>query len=132
GMSSVSQIPDAYWQNIKELKEYYQAVDDGKTPIAKGCIVTDDEKKYRIVITRLMCDLSLDYDSLSNSLDINFREEFADSLDGLEDMEDDGLLIRDESGLTVTDTGRLFIRNIAMRFDPNIESSSTTRYSRTI
>jgi coproporphyrinogen III oxidase-like Fe-S oxidoreductase len=47
-------------------------------------------------------------------------------------MEEDGLLSRDESGLTVTDTGRLFIRNIAMRFDPNIESSSTTRYSRTI
>ena len=114
------------------MKEYYQAVDDGKTPIAKGYIVSGDEKKYRAVITRLMCDLSLDYDSLSNSLDINFREEFADSLDGLEDMEDDGLLIRDESGLTVTDTGRLFIRNIAMRFDPNIESSSTTRYPRTI
>ena len=71
-------------------------------------------------------------DSASNSLDRNCRGEFADSLDGLEDMEDDGLLIRDESGLTVTDTGRLFIRNIAMRFDPNIESSSTTRYSRTI
>jgi oxygen-independent coproporphyrinogen-3 oxidase len=131
-MSSVSQIPDAYWQNIKELKEYYQAVDDGKTPIAKGYIVSDDEKKYRTVITRLMCDLGLDFDGLSNSLGINFREEFADSLAGLEDMEEDGLLSRDESGLTVTDTGRLFIRNIAMRFDPNIESSSTTRYSRTI
>ena len=132
GMSSVSQIPDAYWQNIKELKEYYQAVDDGKTPIAKGYIVSDNEKKYRTVITRLMCDLGLDFDGLSNSLGINFREEFADSLAGLEDMEEDGLLSRDESGLTVTDTGRLFIRNIAMRFDPNIESTTTTRYSRTI
>ena len=132
GMSSVSQIPDAYWQNIKELKEYYQAVDDGKTPIAKGYIVSGDEKKYRTVITRLMCDLALDFDGLSNSLGINFCEEFADSLAGLEDMEEDGLLSRDESGLTVTDTGRLFIRNIAMRFDPNIESSSTTRYSKTI
>ena len=131
-MSSVSQIPDAYWQNIKELEAYYQAVDEGKMPIAKGCLVTDDEKKYRIVITRLMCDLSLDYDSLSNSLDINFREEFADTLEGLKDMEEDGLLNRNESRLTITNTGRLFIRNIAMRFDPNIESSSTTRYSKTI
>ena len=51
---------------------------------------------------------------------------------GLEDMEKDGLLRRNESGLTVTDAGRLFIRNIAMRFDPEIESSSTTRYSKTI
>ena len=45
---------------------------------------------------------------------------------------DDGLVRLDKSGLTVTDAGRLFIRNIAMRFDPEIETSSTTRYSRTI
>ena len=132
GMSSVSQIPDAYWQNIKDVKDYYQSLDDGKTPIAKACLLTGREKKHRTVITRLMCDLSLDYDDLSSNLDINFREEFATTLEGLEDMENDGLLRRNESGLTVTDAGRLFIRNIAMRFDPEIESSSTTRYSRTI
>jgi len=107
-------------------------VDDGKTPIAKGYIVSGDEKKYRTVITRLMCDLSLDYDDLSDRLDIDFRDEFTDSLAGLQDMVDDGLLTRNESGLSVTNAGRLFIRNIAMRFDPNIESSSTTRYSMTI
>ena len=132
GMSSVSQIPDAYWQNIKELKEYYRAVDGGETPIAKACLVSDEEKKYRTVITRLMCDLSLDYADLSEDLDISFREEFAAVLEGLEDMVDDGLVRLDEPGLTVTDAGRLFIRNIAMRFDPEIETSSTTRYSRTI
>jgi oxygen-independent coproporphyrinogen-3 oxidase len=132
GMSSVSQIPNAYWQNIKDLKEYYQAVDDGKAPIAKACLVTEDEKKHRTVITRLMCDLSLDYDDVSARLGINFRNEFAAALGSLEDMESDGLVRRDDSGLTVTNAGRLFIRNIAMRFDPNIESSSNTRYSRTI
>ena len=132
GMSSVSQIPDAYWQNIKDLKDYYRSLDDGKTPVSKACLLTDQEKKHRTVITRLMCDLSLDYDDLSSNLEINFREEFATSLAGLEDMEKDGLLRRNESGLTVTDPGRLFIRNIAMRFDPEIESSSTTRYSKTI
>jgi len=132
GMSSVSQIPDAYWQNMKEMDEYRRAVDGGEAPIAKACLVSDVEKQTRTVITRLMCDLGLDYDGLSNILDTNFREEFAGTLEGLEDMEGDGLLIRNESGLTVTDIGRLFIRNIAMRFDPNIESSTNTRYSRTI
>jgi len=132
GMSSISQIPDAYWQNIKDLKDYYRSLDDGKAPISKACLLTGQEKMHRKVITRLMCDLSLDYDELSNDLDINFREKFATSLASLEDMDKDGLLRRDESGLTVTDAGRLFIRNIAMRFDPDIESSSTTRYSRTI
>ena len=79
-----------------------------------------------------MCDLSLNYDDLSDRLDIDFRDEFIGSLAGLQDMADDGLLTLNESGLRVTNAGRLFIRNIAMRFDPNIESSSTTRYSKTI
>jgi oxygen-independent coproporphyrinogen-3 oxidase len=36
GMSAISQIPDAYWQNEKELPKYYAALDAGKTPLARG------------------------------------------------------------------------------------------------
>ncbi|MBC8242861.1 MAG: oxygen-independent coproporphyrinogen III oxidase [Verrucomicrobia bacterium] len=132
GMSSVSQIPDAYWQNIKDLKAYQRAVDDGVPPIAKACLVSDAEKQTRTVITRLMCDLSLDYDDLSTRLGIDFREAYVEVIDGLHDMADDGLVRLDASGLAVTDAGRLLIRNIAMRFDPEIETSSAPRYSRTI
>ena len=132
GMSSVSQIPDAYWQNIKELDGYRRAVDDGVAPVAKACLVSDAEKQTRTVITRLMCDLSLNYDDLSMRLGIDFRETYVEVIDGLHDMADDGLVRLDASGLAVTDAGRLFIRNIAMRFDPEIETSSAPRYSRTI
>lgn len=132
GMSSVSQIPDAYWQNIKEMDGYRRAVDDGIAPIAKACLVSDAQKKTRTVITRLMCDLSLNYDDLSAHLEIDFKDTFAEVIDGLRDMADDGLVRLETSGLTVTDAGRLFIRNIAMRFDPAIETSSTPRYSKTI
>jgi len=132
GMSSVSQIPDAYWQNIKELDGYRRAVDDGVAPLAKACLVSDTEKQTRTVITRLMCDLSLDYDDLSMRLGIDFREAYVEVIDGLHDMADDGLVRLDASGLAVTDAGRLLIRNIAMRFDPEIETSSAPRYSRTI
>ncbi len=132
GMSSVSQIPDAYWQNIKEMDGYRRAVDESVAPIAKACLVSDAQKLTRTVITRLMCDLSLDYDDLSAHLDIDFREAFAKVIDGLRDMADDGLVQFDASGLAVTNAGRLFIRNIAMRFDPAIETSSSTRYSKTI
>ena len=132
GMSSVSQIPNAYWQNIKELDGYRRAVDDGVMPVAKACLVSDAEKQIRTVITRLMCDLSLDYDDLSARIGIDFREAFAGVIEGLRDMADDGLVRLDTSGLAVTDAGRLFIRNIAMRFDPAIETTSTPRYSRTI
>ena len=47
-------------------------------------------------------------------------------------FEADGLVRRSETGLEVTDTGRLFIRNIAMCFDNTLASSSERKHSRTI
>ena len=79
-----------------------------------------------------MCDLSLEYDDLSARLGIDFKETFDDVIEGLRDMEEDGLVRLETSGLAVTDSGRLFIRNIAMRFDPSIETGGAPRYSRTI
>jgi coproporphyrinogen III oxidase-like Fe-S oxidoreductase len=39
---------------------------------------------------------------------------------------------RSESGLEVTDTGRLFIRNIAMCFDNTLAPAGERKHSRTI
>src|SRR5207302_1300448 len=39
GMSAISQIPDAYWQNEKELPDYYAALDAGKAPMVRGYLV---------------------------------------------------------------------------------------------
>jgi len=42
------------------------------------------------------------------------------------------LVRRIPGGLEVTDTGRLFIRNIAMTFDNTLSPSSERRHSKTI
>src|SRR5690348_10943479 len=44
GMSSISQIPEAYWQNEKELHKYYEALDSGKVPLARGYLPTEEDK----------------------------------------------------------------------------------------
>jgi coproporphyrinogen III oxidase-like Fe-S oxidoreductase len=36
------------------------------------------------------------------------------------------------AGFVVTDLGRLFIRNIAMRFDAHLPKETERRYSRTV
>ncbi len=36
GMSAISQIPEAYWQNEKELPDYYAALDGNKVPLSRG------------------------------------------------------------------------------------------------
>jgi len=132
GMSSISQIPDAYWQNEKELPPYYAALDAGKVPLARGYFVTAEDKIRRETIMRVMCDLSLDYAAMSAKLGINFTSHFANELASLDDMEADGLVCRTASGFEVTDVGRLFIRNIAMRFDNTLAPPGERKHSQTI
>ena len=77
GMSSISQIPDAYWQNEKELPKWQEAVDTGKIPLQRAYFLTDEDKIRRETIMRVMCDLSLDFAAMSQKLGINFQEHFA-------------------------------------------------------
>ncbi|HVK59373.1 MAG TPA: coproporphyrinogen III oxidase, partial [Candidatus Kapabacteria bacterium] len=60
------------------------------------------------------------------------RDHFAAEIASFQDLEADGLLARSPEGISVTETGRLFIRNIAMRFDAYLPQESERRFSRTI
>lgn len=132
GLSSISQADGVYWQNLKDLPSYYSTLDSGWEPFAKGYVLSADDKIRRRTIMRLMCDMSLDYGALSKDLHINFAHYFKAELDSMTDLEVDGLLRRDANGLTVTETGRLFIRNVAMRFDHYLPAGKERRFSRTI
>jgi len=132
GMSAISQANGIYWQNVKDLPAYYKALDGGAAPFAKGYILSDDDKIRRHTIMRLMCDMSLDYGALAKDLEIDFARYFNAELESLTDLEQDGLLRRGAGGLVVNDTGRLFIRNIAMRFDRYLPASRERRFSKTI
>jgi oxygen-independent coproporphyrinogen-3 oxidase len=132
GMSSISQADGIYWQNLKELPSYYGALDQGKLPLAKGYVMTAEDKIRRETIMRLMCDLGLNYTAMSQSLGINFAEHFAAELATFDDMEADGLLVKTPEGLEVTNLGRLLIRNIAMRFDEYLPKTAERRFSKTI
>src|SRR3974377_1777076 len=132
GMSSISQADGFYWQNHKELADYYGALDAGRLPLHRAYIITEEDRIRRTTIMRLMCDLGLDYADMSNLLGLDFKEHFAHELESLDDMEADGLLVKTPQSLIVTDLGRLLIRNIAMRFDPYANTRKENRFSRTI
>jgi oxygen-independent coproporphyrinogen III oxidase len=132
GMSSISQADGFYWQNHKELPDYCAALDAGKLPQHHGYLMTTEDLVRRTTIMRLMCDLGLDYVMMSKLLGLDFQAHFARELESLGDMEADGLLVKTPQGFSVTDLGRLLIRNIAMRFDAYANTRKENRFSRTI
>lgn len=131
GMSSISQTPNAYRQNEKDIQPYYHALDEGRLPLAKGYILTPEDHIRRETIMRLMCDLRLDYPRMSERLGIDFARHFAPEIESLQIFEEDGLLEMTPQGLIATPGGRFFIRNIAMQFDAYIQPQDN-RFSKTI
>jgi oxygen-independent coproporphyrinogen-3 oxidase len=132
GMSSISQADGLYWQNLKELPAYYAALDRGDLPVSKGYLLTEDDKIRRQTIMRLMCDMGLDYSLMSQYLELDFQQYFTAELASLNDLEADGLIVQTARGLEVTETGRLLIRNIAMRFDAYQGARKEGTFSKTI
>jgi len=132
GVSAISQTHDMYWQNEKDLVQYYAALDEERLPIANGYVLNEEDQIRRKVIMRLMCDMKLDFGAMSNSLGLDFAEHFQPELSKVHELEADGLVHSGQNGFEVTDLGRLLIRNVAMCFDGYLTPKTEGVYSRTI
>ncbi|MAT56423.1 MAG: oxygen-independent coproporphyrinogen III oxidase [Ignavibacteriae bacterium] len=133
GITSISQIGQVYAQNIKREKPYFEYLDEGNLPIERGYKLNQDDLLRRDVITKVMCDFELDFDWVEQKYKIDFEKYFAYALSNFGEMIDDGLVTIEKRKLTISEMGRLMIRNVAMNFDGYIErKQDTARYSRTV
>jgi oxygen-independent coproporphyrinogen-3 oxidase len=133
GASSISQTADVYMQNEKNLKRYQERIAATGLAVERGLMLTRDDQIRRDAITRVMCDLELDFASFGKEWDIAFAEYFADALTDLRPLADDGLVALSAGKISVTPSGRLFLRNIGMCFDRYLKEAAgdKPRYSRT-
>ncbi|MCS6957367.1 MAG: oxygen-independent coproporphyrinogen III oxidase [Aquificaceae bacterium] len=132
GATSIGMLYDAYFQNYKTIREYYLAIDGGRLPIMRGCLLTQEDIIRREVIMELMCNFQCHFDKIEKMFGINFEEHFLSELEELKDMERDGLLKLEKKSIRALPEGRLLIRNIAMVFDQYIKAKKEQRFSRTI
>lgn len=135
GMSSISQLRDVYAQNVKEISSYYGAIDQGCLATERGYRLNQDDQLRRYVIMRLMCDFELDKKRIENKFNINFDNYFEEALPEIELFITDNLIEMSNGVLSVTDMGRLLIRNIVMVFDKYLNQNKkhdTPLYSRTV
>ncbi|MCB1853055.1 MAG: oxygen-independent coproporphyrinogen III oxidase [Gammaproteobacteria bacterium] len=117
GVTSISMVANTYSQNMRGLEEYYQALDQNHFPVLRGITLNRDDLIRRDVITRLICNFTLNFAEVERTWGIDFAAYFSTDLALLDEMEADGLLTRDEQEVRVLPRGRLLIRNICMAFD---------------
>lgn len=120
GMSSISETAGAFRQNHKDLPDYIAALEAGRLPIERGYLLSDDDRRRRLIISDIMCGKEINFAQLSQRLGLDFATTYATELASLADLENDQLLVRQPQGLAVTALGRLFLRIIAMRFDAHL------------
>jgi oxygen-independent coproporphyrinogen-3 oxidase len=73
------------------------------------------------VISRLLCHTVVIKDEISREFGVDFDSYFAEELARLEAPREDGLVLLDAREIRTTWLGRIFIRNLAMVFDPYLE-----------
>ncbi|MHB2148907.1 oxygen-independent coproporphyrinogen III oxidase [Calditrichota bacterium LG25] len=134
GITSISMLSDLYVQNVKKLEPYYELLDAGHLPVYKGVELNEDDILRREVITELMCNFCLQKEKIEKKYGVVFDEYFADALQNLAPMQDDGLIELHADHLQVTTMGRLLIRNIAMQFDYYLmkREGNKPQFSRTV
>jgi len=133
GVSSISAIGDSFSQNIKELKDYYQAIETQQHAQVKGVSLSQDDIIRGEVIRELMCNLFIDKNKISEKYNIDFSQYFAEDLLLLQTFIDDGLVEDTVNFIRVDQKARLLIRIICMSFDAYMKQHlNQQRFSRVI
>ena len=134
GASSISQLQEAYSQNIKNTKQYIEKIQDGDFAIERGYVVSENEQIIRDVINEVMCNAYLNFQDISDKYNVStdrVKEIVEFSKSKLSEFEDDELLTFREDNIYISETGRLIVRNIAMAFDPALSATDGV-YSKTV
>nr|WP_208300167.1 oxygen-independent coproporphyrinogen III oxidase [Aquabacterium sp. A08] len=133
GVSAIGRIGATYSQNAKTLEEYYDALDQGRLPIVRGLALSRDDVLRRSVIMALMCQGSVDFESVGLAHLIDFRSYFARELERLQGMVELGLVRITDTAIEVTPSGWYLVRAIAMTFDKYLQvDQDRARFSKII
>src|SRR5690554_313301 len=135
GVSAISHIGDTFSQSPRDLPSWQIALDEGRLPVFRGLRLDEDDCLRADLIQRLMCQGEIPVGALERRYLISFREYFAEALEQLQPLVEDGLVRVEADRILATSRGRLLLRNIAMCFDRYLnqpDSQSTPRYSRAI
>ena len=121
GASSISDIGLGFAQNEKNVETYEKLTGKNQLPIILGHIQTDEDQLIRKLIMDLICS------GKANIPDPIWTQLPSENLQNLNDMEEEGLIRRDDSSISITQDGMAVVRNICAQFDLRLNSRRTQK-----
>jgi oxygen-independent coproporphyrinogen-3 oxidase len=118
GASAIGKLPQGFVQNAPDLAGYTRAIAAGRFAIVKGLALSDDDRLRSAIIERLMCDLEVDLDAIAGG-----SARFAQELEALGPLANEGLLHIDGARIVMTERGRPYVRIAAAAFDAYLAAS---------
>jgi oxygen-independent coproporphyrinogen-3 oxidase len=124
GPSAISTLPQGYAQTESEVGAWRAKVLNGAFATRRGFAVSDEDRKRRALIMRLLCDFAVD---LSDYGDVS---QFEGELAKLASLQADGLVRIEGSRIVIPEPARPFARIAALAFDAY--ASGAARHSRAV
>mgnify|MGYP006288396765 CR=1 FL=1 len=124
GLTAISDVAGSLAQSYPQMKKYEAALDAGRLPTVRGIRRRPEDVERGRIIYDLMCNFFVD-------LGPDGASRYAEELERLAPLEALGLCRRQGSQVELTPLGGIFVRNVAMVFDPYL-AEGTAVYSRTV
>ncbi|MCE9596751.1 MAG: oxygen-independent coproporphyrinogen III oxidase [Spirochaetia bacterium] len=124
GVSSISEVADAYFQNYKTMDQYKLAIESGRLATERGHVLSVDDRIRRDVIMKLMCYGDLNFAEIEQAYSIQFKQYFEKELNHLAAFEPEGAVRLRTDGISLSEAGQFVVRNVCMIFDAYTNSSS--------
>lgn len=134
GATSISQLWNSYSQNCKSPADYIAAVQKNGTAVEKGYVMTGRDLLCNSIIQEIMCNNRVDLNQVASSFSLNFSQVESLLNFNVRDLQpfiSDNLVKFENNILEVSLPGRLFLRNVAMVFDPLL-TGKEINYSKTV
>jgi oxygen-independent coproporphyrinogen-3 oxidase len=128
GSSAIGVLPQGYVQNATSIVTYRDMIAAGKLATVRGRALTDEDRLRGSIIERLMCDLQVDVSEICAAHDAD-ANHFAAEFSKLVALENDGIVERSHSKITIPEYARPFVRTVCAVFDAYL-SNDETRFSR--
>lgn len=126
GATGISQLENSYAQGAKDVNVYVEMINKGIFTVEKGYELNASEKIIRHVINEIMCNQYVDFIEVAKKYavtELELNEILGFSEEKLDDFIAEGLIQFADDKLTVNEPGKLFSRNIASVFDPQLANS---------